>query len=185
MSLALPLPTGGRRERVVFYRDDQGALRMLGYHSILRKDSGPEGETWVFDSGGTNPLTGRAAKVPADSYSFLGLFGALRGLSAAPKETALSLWVGDGKTLPAAVSLEGKETLELFGTDVPALKYAVAPTNAGAPRASYWFGEQAPHSFLQYEGPADFMTAEAPQTTIMLRATSSSEQNKQLLHRQG
>ena len=52
------------------------------------------------------------------------------------------------------------------------------PRGQRAAEATYWYGESAPHAFLQYEGPADFLTAEASTPRVLMRATSSSDQRR-------
>lgn len=183
MTLILPLPDGDRRERVVFFGQENGRLRMLGFHSVLRRPTGPEGQTVVFASGGANPLQGRTLTVPADSYSRLGLFAALRGLAASRKASRVTLWSGDDHVLPAEVSPEGTDTLFLFGSDVATVKLKLTTGERTAADSFYWLDAEAPYGVLQYEGPADFMTAEAAATRVVLRATSSSDQSRRLLKR--
>ncbi|MGH7802775.1 MAG: hypothetical protein ACREQJ_00375 [Candidatus Binatia bacterium] len=181
MTIGLPLPSGDRRERVVFFHEDAGKLRMLGFHSIKRKVAGLEGETLVFDTGTPNPLRNeqsRVLHVPADSYSYLALTFALRGLAAAPKPIDASLWHGDERTEKVRVVGAGTEELELLGTKIVSLKLEVHGGTPDAVAAIYWYAATAPHSFLQYEGPADFVTAEATIPRIRLRATSSSDQRR-------
>jgi hypothetical protein len=182
MTLTLPLPDGDRRERVVFFGQENGRLRMLGFHSMLRRPTGPEGQTVVFASGGANPLQGRTVSVPGDAYSRLGLFAALRGLAAERKKSRVSLWT-DERLLPAEISPEGTDTIFLFGSDVATVKLKLTTGERSAADSFYWFDAESPHSFLQYEGPADFMTAEAADARVILRATSSSDHSRRLLQR--
>jgi hypothetical protein len=179
MTMGLPLPSGDRRERVVFFLDDGGKLRMLGFHSIRRKVAGLEGETLVFDTGLPNPLhkdQSHSVRVPADSYSTLALFLALRGLASAPKPVEVSLWLGEARTEKVQIVAGGTEELAILGTKIPSLKFEARRAGANAVAATYWYGSAAPHSFLQYSGPADFVTADSEVPRILMRATSSSEQ---------
>ena len=179
MTTGFPLPSGDRRERVVFFLDDGGKLRMLGFHAIRRKVTGLEGETLVFDTGVANPMQNpqsRVLHVPADSYSYLALALALRGLAAAPKSTEVSLWHGEEKTEKIQISSDGTEELALLGTKIPAVKLRARPVAQASGGGTYWYASAAPHAFLQYEGPGDFVTAEANAPRILMRATSSSEQ---------
>jgi hypothetical protein len=58
------------------------------------------------------------------------------------------------------------------------VKLEVRAAAGGATEATYWYAASAPHSFLQYVGPADFVTAEAQVPRILMRATSSSDQRR-------
>ena len=181
MTIALPLPSGDRRERVVFFHDEGGKLRMLGFHSIRRKVAGLEGETLVFDTGTPNPMRNeqsRVLKVPVDSYSYLALSFALRGLAAAPKSIDATLWHGEELTEKVQIVAAGTEELSLLGTKIPSVKLEVRGGADGAAEASYWYAASAPHTLLQYVGPADFVTAEAQTPRILMRATSSSDQRR-------
>jgi hypothetical protein len=181
MTLVLPIPGGDTRERVVYFVEEGGRLRMLGYHRIRRHHDSPIGETLVFQSGGPNPLTGTALEVAADTYSRLSLCGALAGAVEHDDAPAarLRLRVGGGEAVPAEVVNEGRESLSLLGTRVSARRLRVRPENA-AP-GLYWFAEAPPHGFLQYRGPAEFLTEkEDGSPSVLLRATSSSEQVKKV-----
>lgn len=181
-SAVFPLPNGDRLERIFLFADESGRLRMLGLHAVRRERETPKGETVVFQqSGGSpNPLTGRVTDVPADTYTYLALSTALRGLAKEPKPSTVHLWRGEEGAGPAEIVLEGQETLAVFGAKVPSLRFRVNPRGGGG-EALYWFREVAPHSFLQYRGPADFLPvpkAGAPE--VLLRATSSSEQTQEV-----
>lgn len=180
-TIILPLPSGDTRERVVFFAEEEERVRMLGFHRIHRHHESPSGETLVFDSGTANPLTGRLSPVPADTYSYLGLFTALGGIAARPAPAKAHLWVGEREVVAVDIVPDGAEELQLLGTKVKARRLRVAPRTGNASPAVYWFAETAPHSFLQYRGPGDFLTENGSGTPpILLRATSSSEQVKQL-----
>lgn len=171
----LPLPNGDTRERVIYFAEEDGRLRMLGFHRIRRHLEQPSGETLVFDSGGSNPMSGTALAVPADTYTYLGLTTALAAVVDAPAPVTTHLWIADGRVVPATIVSEGHDELGVLGTRVPSRRVRVKP--AGGEEALYWFTEESPHSFLQYRGPGGLFTETAERSAaIVVRVTSSSAQ---------
>jgi hypothetical protein len=180
-SMIIPLSNGDRREVILLLAEEDGRLRMLGFHRIHRHHETPEGTTIVFQSGAPNPLTGEPASVPADTYTYLALCTALSSFAADRSPLPFHLWDHDG-AVPVDVALEGKETIEALGTRATAFRIRVRP-KSGGPLATYWFTEAAPHTVLQYRGPGDFVVPRgATPPDVLLRATASSEQVRTILH---
>ena len=180
-SMALPLVGGDRREVVLLLAEEQGRMRMLGFHRIHRHFEAPQGRTIVFQSGPPNPLSGEVVEVPADTYTYLALSTALAGFTADRAPLAVHLWVRDGEIADAEVAFDGKEKLDVLGTQVPALRVRVRPKTGAANEALYWFTEAAPHSLLQYRGPGGFLLESGDSApVVVLRATASSEQVRKI-----
>ena len=155
-------------------------MRMLGFHRIHRHLEAPEETTIVFQSGVPNPLTGEPAQVPADTYTYLALCTALSSFSADHPPLPLHVWLRNS-AVPVEVGFDGKETLEVLGTRVPALRLRVRPKSGSAGEATYWFAEAPPHALLQYRGPGDFVAAPGDTAPgVLLRATASSEQVRKI-----
>jgi len=178
-SMTLPLANGDKREVILLLAEEEGRMRMLGFHRIQRHLEQPQGKTVVFQSGAPNPLNGETAQVPADTYTYLALCTALSGFGSDHAPLPVHLWRGDA-AVAGDVQFDGKETIEVLGTRVAAWRVRVQPKGAGG-GATYWFTEAEPHALLQYRGPADFL---APQgdggTEVLLRATASSEQVRKI-----
>jgi hypothetical protein len=178
-SVILPLADGDRREVILLLAEEDGRMRMLGFHRIHRHRETPVGTTVVFQSGVPNPLTGVSAQVPADTYTYLALCTALASFGPDRQPLPAHLWLGDS-AVPIEVAFDGKEVLDVLGTKVSTLRVGVRP-RAGAGRATYWFTETAPHTFVQYRGPGDFLAGkDEAAADVMLRATASSEQVRTL-----
>jgi hypothetical protein len=178
-SVVLPLTDGDRREVILLLAEEGGRARMLGFHRIHRHLEAPEGTTIVFESGVPNPLTGVPARVPADTYTYLALCTALASFGPERPPLPAHLWFGNS-AVPIDVTFDGKETLDVLGTRVAALRVVVRP-RAAAGQATYWFTETSPHIFVQYRGPGDFLAGkDDPATDVVLRATASSEQIRTL-----
>jgi hypothetical protein len=181
-SMALPLVGGDRREVVLLLAEEQGRMRMLGFHRIHRHFEAPKGRTIVFQSGAPNPLTGEPVAVPPDTYTHLALGTALSGFSSDRAPLPVHLWVRDGEVAVAEVGFNGKEKLEVLGTQIPALRIRVRPKSGNGAEALYWFSEAAPHTLLQYRGPGGFLLEGGDSAPIVvLRATASSEQVRKIL----
>jgi hypothetical protein len=179
-SVTVSLPNGDRREMILLLAVESEHMRMLGFHHILRHQESPHGGTTVFQSGQPNPLTGDPIEVPADTYTYLALCTALSGLGGARPPLALHLW-SNGAATPVEIVFDGKETLDVLGERLPALRIRLA-SKSGAP-AVYWFAEADPHALLQYRGPGDFLIGQGdPVPTVLLRATASSEQIRRIFH---
>jgi len=179
-SVTLPLPNGDRREVILLLAEEGGRLRMLGFHRILRHQESPQGATTVFQSGAPNPLTGEPAQVPADTYTYLALCTALSSFDAERPPVAAHLW-SKGAAVPIDIVFDGKEKLDVLGSQTPSLRVRLTPKNTRGGEALYWFAEAEPHALLQYRGPGDFLTAQnetAP--NVLLRATASSEQVREI-----
>jgi hypothetical protein len=180
-SVILPLANGDRREVILLLAEEGGRMRMLGFHRIHRHQEAPEGTTVVFQSGVPNPLTGVAEQVPADTYTYLALCTALASFGPDRPPLPAHLWSGNS-AVPIDVTFDGKEMLDALGTRLSALRVVVRPRGA-AGQATYWFTETAPHTFVQYRGPGDFLAGkDDPATDVVLRATASSEQIRTLFH---
>jgi hypothetical protein len=180
-SMALPLVGGDRREVVLLLAEEQGRMRMLGFHRIHRHFEAPQGRTIVFQSGAPNPLTGELVVVPADTYTYLALSTALSGFPSDRAPLPVHLWVRDGEVAVAEVAFDGKEKLEVLGTQMPALRIRVRPKGTEGAEALYWFAEAPPHPLLQYRGPGAFLLESGDSApTIVLRATASSEQVRKI-----
>lgn len=180
-SLALPLVNGDRREVVLLLAEEQGRMRMLGFHRIHRHFEAPQGHTIVFQSGPPNPLTGDPVQVPADTYTYLALSTALSGFSADRAPLLVHLWVRDGEITAADIAFDGKEKLEVLGTQIPALRIRVRAKSATGNEAFYWFAEAEPHTLLQYRGPGGFLLEKGDSSpVVLLRATASSEQVRKI-----
>ena len=178
-SVILPLAYGDRREVILLLAEEGGRMRMLGFHRIQRHQEAPVGTTVVFQSGVPNPLTGVPAQVPADTYTYLALCTALASFGPDRPPLPAHLWLGDS-AVPIEVTFDGKEVLEVLGTKVSALRVGVRPRD-GAGQATYWFTETAPHTFVQYRGPGDFLAGkDDAAANVVLRATASSEQIRTL-----
>ena len=179
-SVILPLPNGDRREVILLLAEESGRMRMLGFHRILRHQESPKGATTVFQSGAPNPLTGNPAQVPADTYTYLALCTALSSFGSAQLPIAAHLF-SKGSAIPVDIAFDGKETIEVLGSKVPALRVRLTPKGGRGGEALYWFGEAPPHTLIQYRGPGDFLTAkDEPAPNVLLRATASSEQVRQI-----
>ena len=180
-SMILPLANGDRREVILLLAEEQGRMRMLGFHRIHRHLESPEGTTVVFQSGVPNPLSGESAEVPADTYTYLALCTALSGFGADRAPLPVHLWQHEG-AVAGDVAFDGKETIDVLGTRMPTLRLRVRAKDASG-SATYWFAEAQPHTLLQYRGPGDFLAARgeaAPE--VLLRATASSEQVRSIFH---
>jgi len=179
-SVILPLRGGDRREVILLLAEEQGRMRMLGFHRIRRHLDSPEGTTIVFQSGVPNPLSGEPAQVPADTYTYLALCTALASFDGERAPLPLHVWQKNA-AVPVEVVFDGKDLAEALGTRVPALRLRVRPKGGGGAQATYWFTASAPHLLLQYKGPGDFLAGQgeaAPE--VMLRATASSEQVRKI-----
>jgi len=175
-SLVLPLSGGDRREVVLLLVEEDGHMRMLGFHRIRRHLDSPQGNTIVFQSGAANPLNGEPAVVPPDTYTHLALCTALSSFASDQPPLPVHLWFHDS-VLAARILFDGKEELAALGTHVATLRVRLETTDVQAGEAIYWFAEAPPHALLQYRGPGDFLTGKsdgAPR--VLLRATASSEQ---------
>jgi hypothetical protein len=178
-SIVLPLANGDRREVILLLAEEEGRMRMLGFHRIQRHLETPQGTTVVFQSGAPNPLNGEPAQVPADTYTYLALCTALSGFGSDHATLPVHLWRGNA-VVASDVQFDGKETMDVLGTRVAALRVRVQPKNASG-AATYWFTEAEPHALLQYRGPGDFLAPpgeSAPE--VLLRATASSEQVRKI-----
>jgi len=175
-SLVLPLANGDRREVVLLLAEENGRMRMLGFHRIHRHLESPRGTTTVFQSGAANPLSGEPAQVPADTYTYLALCTALSGFDGDRPPLPVHLWFHDS-AVAANIVFDGKEELAVLGTHVAALRVRVEPTDGKLGEAIYWLAQAPPHALLQYRGPGDFLTGKADGAPdVLLRATASSEQ---------
>ena len=182
-SMTLPLANGDRRETILLLAEEGGRMRMLGFHRIHRHLETPEETTVVFQSGGSNPLTGEPAQVPADTYTYLALCTALSSFTADHPPVPIHVWLRNA-AVPVEVAFDGKETLEVLGTRVPALRLRVRPKSGTAGDATYWFAEALPHAVLQYRGPGDFMAPPGDAAPgVLLRATASSEQVRRIFRK--
>lgn len=180
-SIVLPLANGDRRELILLLAEEDGRVRMLGFHRVLRHDDSPQGKTTVFQSGAPNPLNGDSVQVPADTYSYLALCTALSSFDAKTPPVPLHVWFRDA-ALPVEPAVEGIEKIDVLGAQTPALRIRLKPRDGKGPEAVYWFGEQLPHALLQYRGPGDFLTASGEAApNVVLRATASSEQVRSIL----
>lgn len=181
-SMILPLANGDRRETILLLAEEEGRMRMLGFHRIHRHQDNPEGKTIVFQSGGANPLRGEPSEVPPDTYTRLALCTALSSFGAERPPLSAHLWIGNSVT-PVEIGFDGKETLEALGTRVPTVRVRVRPKNGGG-EAIYWLAEAEPHMLLQYRGPGDFLAEDASGgTRVLLRATASSEQVRKIFQK--
>src|SRR6266542_1827386 len=179
-SMILPLANGDRRETILLLAEEAGRMRMLGFHRIHRHLESPQESTIVFQSGAPNPLTGEPTQVPADTYTYLALCTALSSFTADHPPLTVHVWLRNS-AVPAEISFDGKETLDVLGTRVPALRLRVRQKSASSGDAIYWFAEALPHARLQYRGPGDFVTAPGDTTpSVLLRATASSEQVRKI-----
>jgi hypothetical protein len=175
-SLVLPLADGDRREVVLLLVEEDGHVRMLGFHRIHRHLDSPQGTTIVFQSGAANPLSGEPAPVPPDTYTHLALCTALSSFASERPPLPVHLWFRS-TALAAKIVFDGKEELAVLGTHVAALRLRIEPTDGKAAEAVYWLAEAPPHALLQYRGPGDFLTGKADGAPpVLLRATASSEQ---------
>ncbi len=180
-SIVLPLANGDRRELILLLAEENGRVRMLGFHRVLRHKDAPEGKTTVFQSGDPNPLNGDVVQVPRDTYSFLALFTALSSFGPQAPPAPLHVWFDDAP-VAADLVVDGAEKLDVLGAETSALRIRLKAHEGKGPEATYWFGEQPPHALLQYRGPGDFLTAQGETVpNVMLRATASSEQVRALL----
>ena len=177
-TFVFPLPSGDTRERVVFFAEDGGRLRMIGFHRILRHYGMPEGETIVFNPAPELPLQGRGVEVPADTYTLLGLFTALGGVAAAGTEMSVHVWLDGPGPVAVGIRPDGNESLEVLGSKLESRRLRLSPRQGQGPEATYWIAADEPHHFLQYHGPADFLSAGGDAPRVVIRATSSSEQVK-------
>jgi hypothetical protein len=178
-SLILPLANGDRREVILLLAEEEGRMRMLGFHRIHRHLDTPQGTTIVFQSGVPNPLSGEPATVPPDTYTYLALCTALSGFGADRAPLPVHLWQ-QGGAVQGEVAFDGKESIEVLGTRVAALRVRVRPKNASG-SATYWFTEAQPYTLLQYRGPGDFLApAGEAAPEVLLRATASSEQVRKI-----
>jgi hypothetical protein len=133
----------------------------------------------VFQSGVPNPLSGEPTEVPPDTYTYLALCTALSGFGADRPPVSVHLWQ-QGGAVPGDVAFDGKETIEVLGTRLAALRVRVRPKNASG-SATYWFTEAQPHTLLQYRGPGDFLAPQGETAPdVLLRATASSEQVRKI-----
>jgi hypothetical protein len=175
-SIILPLANGDRRELILLLAEEDGHVRMLGFHRVLRHRDAPEGQTTVFQSGSPNPLSGDAVQVPADTYSYLALCTALSSFAAKMPPIPLHVWF-QNSPLPVDLVFDGQEKLDVLGAATQSLRLRIKPHGGKGPEAVYWFGDQPPHVLLQYRGPGDFLTAAGESApNVVLRATASSEQ---------
>ena len=179
-TFVFPLPSGDTRERVVFFAEDGTRLRMIGFHRILRHYGMPEGETIVFNPAPELPLQGRGLTVPDDTYTLLGLFTALAGVAGAGTETSVHVWLDGPAPVAVEIRPDGSETLEVFGAKIESRRLRLSPREGEGPQAEYWLAAEAPHHFLQYRGPADFLSPDGDAPRVLIRATSSSEQVKEV-----
>lgn len=178
LAIVFPSPNGDTRERVAYFAEEADRARMIGFHRIYRESGAARGETIVFDPGPDTPLQGRTVSTPADTYTYLALSGVLGAPVPAGEPRHIHVWLESGATVPAEIRLEGRELLELLGTRVESLRWVLDPDRA--PRALYWISADPPHFLLQYLGPVEILGSAAPPPTLLLRATSSSEQVRRL-----
>ena len=175
-SITLPLANGDRRELIILLAEEDGHLRMLGFHRALHQRDTSQERTTVFQAGAANPLSGDPVQVPADTYSYLALCTALASFERATPPVPLHVWF-QGSLLPVDLVFEGSEKLDVLGAATGSVRIRIKPRGGKGPEAIYWFGDQPPHLLLQYRGPGDFLTAEGEAApSVVLRATASSEQ---------
>jgi hypothetical protein len=156
---------------------------MIGFHNILRRSGSPTGETIVFNPAPENPMKGRAVNVPSDTYTYLALCTTIGGAVGEKAPRSAHLWVEGGDPLAVEIVAEGREELAVLGSRVRSVRLKVKGRDAKLPEATYWVAEAPPHSFLQYRGPADFLVASGTVPTVVLRATSSSDQFDRMFDR--
>ena len=178
-TFVFPFPEGETRELVFYFAEDDERLRLIGFHKIRRRGGMPEGETIVFNPGPELPLQGRGVTVPPDTYTWLALFTALGGVVTTAEPITAHLWREEGGAVAVRIRPDGAEDLELFGTRVPSRRIAVE-TGKSPAGGTYWLSAAPPHHFLQYRGPADLVAAASDSPPVLVRATSSSEQVRQV-----